>query len=100
MYQISSFNDYTGEMTFLLADGSERSVILTKEFPDYRGITSHFYIDTSNREVVVLPDIYNRVCTIIEGVLYQRCSQYEYDKYCDDSNQDNDNAKIYGYLTK
>ena len=66
-----------------------------KSYNTYLQVNVKHYVDSKTKEIVLLPDIHNRVITIIDGVSYAQATQYEYDKWMSQIYPDSDNAIIY-----
>lgn len=90
------------ELTLALQYGAKEGMCFLNlnEYPDYRQVSPQHYVDTSTGELVALPTIHNRVITMIDGVVYRRASQYEFDEYCHTRiPEENDNDKVFCKLT-
>ena len=101
MYSIEEIN-LTGDFKFKVTiNDTDKFIVLNvlNDYHDYRKVNPKHYVNKNSGDIVLLEDI-NRIGTVIDGELYVKATQFEFDKWQStiDMNSNNDNSKIYNKL--
>ena len=102
-WTVRSHDHTNNRLEFILENGNKKgwTILNLSTFPDYRRVSPSLFINTYTKELNVIQEIHNRLITIIDGVVYRRMSQYEFDQYCHTSiAEENDNGLVFDILTQ
>jgi hypothetical protein len=93
MYKVLNADAGKGTITFKLPKGS-LEVSMKK---DYRQVHPSLYVESTTGDIVSLSDAF-RPFMYIEGILYTRANQFQFDHWNNIHHPDSDNALMYRLL--
>ena len=114
MYTIESFDNVTGDITFLINNQNSDTLIINVKkdkrpnFSGHRRVPDNAYIEEDTSDIVLLnlpqfraflpPSVYHDIDG--KSIRFLKASQYEYDKWSVREFPDSDNAKVFNLINE